>query len=82
MLEAERRGPALKSRLVGDAELYKGLLDRESLRAADGVKFTDTLRPHLSRELGVCSSGDCVNSLEREDETSRWSCGLDNLHCS
>ena len=31
--EAEKRGPALKNRLVGDAEMYKGLLDRESLRA-------------------------------------------------
>ena len=41
VLEAERRGPALKSRLVGDAELYKGLLHRE----AHGVKyFRDTLR--------------------------------------
>ena len=31
VLEAEERGPALKNRLVGDAELYKGLLNRESL---------------------------------------------------
>ena len=48
MLEAEKRGPALKNRLVGDAETYKGLLDRESLRTADGGKyFRDTLRPHF-----------------------------------
>ena len=48
VLEAEKRGPALKNRLVGDAEMYKGLLDRESLRAADGAKyFRDTLRPHF-----------------------------------
>ena len=41
------RRPALKNRLVGDAELCKGLLNRESLRA-DGVKyFRDTLRPHF-----------------------------------
>ena len=26
VLEAEKRGPALKNRLVGDAEMYKGLL--------------------------------------------------------
>ena len=40
-------GPALKNRRVGDADMYKGLLDRESLRAADGVKyFRDTLRHH------------------------------------
>ena len=48
VLEAEKRGPALKNRLVGDAEMYKGLLDREPLRAADGVKyFRDPLRPHF-----------------------------------
>ena len=48
VLEAEKRGSALKNRLVGDAEMYKGLLDRESLKAADGVKyFRNTLRPHF-----------------------------------
>ena len=31
--EATKRGPALKNRLVGDAEMYKGLLNREYLRA-------------------------------------------------
>ena len=48
VLEAEKRGPTLKNRLVGDAEMYKGLLDREHLRTADGVKyFKDTLRHHF-----------------------------------
>ena len=48
VLEREKRGPALKNRLVGDAEMHKGLLDRESLRTADGVKyFRETLRPHF-----------------------------------
>ena len=48
VFEAEKRGPALKSRLVGDAEMHKGLFDREPLRTADGVKyFRDTLRPHF-----------------------------------
>ena len=47
-LEAGKRGPALKNRLVGDADMYEGLLNRESLRTADGVKyFRDTLRPHF-----------------------------------
>ena len=47
MLEAEKRGPALKTRLVGDAEMYKGRLDKEPLKAADGVKYLrDTLLPH------------------------------------
>ena len=48
VLEAEKRGPALKNRPVGDAEMYKGLPDREHLKTADGVKyFRDTLRPHF-----------------------------------
>ena len=48
MLEAEKRGPALKNRLVGDAEMHEGLLDREPLKAADGVKcFRGTLRRYF-----------------------------------
>ena len=48
VLEAEKRGPALKNRLVGDAELHKGLGDREPLKDADGVKyFRNTLKPHF-----------------------------------
>ena len=48
MLEAGKRGPALKHRLVGVAEKYKGLFNREPLRADDGVKyFRDTLRPQF-----------------------------------
>ena len=47
-LAAGKRGPALKNRLVGDAAMYEGLPDRESLRADDGVKyFKDTLKPHF-----------------------------------
>ena len=45
VLEAGKRGPALKNRLIGVAEKYKGLLNRESLRAEDGVKyFRDSVR--------------------------------------
>ena len=48
VLEPEKRGPALKNRLVGDAGMHKGLLDREPLRAADGFKyFRNTLRSHF-----------------------------------
>ena len=48
VLEAEKQGPSLKNRLVGDAQVYEGLLDRESPRVADGGKyFRDTLRPHF-----------------------------------
>ena len=62
MLETEKRGPALQNRLVGDAEKYKGLLDRESLRAADGVKcFRDTLRPPFIKGGECVSSGVCLS---------------------
>ena len=48
VLEETKRGPALKNRLVGDAEVHKGLLNREYLRATDGVTyFRNTLRPHF-----------------------------------
>ena len=43
-LEAGIRGAALKNSLVGDAEMHRGLLNRESLRAEDGVTYCkDTL---------------------------------------
>ena len=48
VLESGKRGPALKNRLSGDAAMYQKLLDRELLRAVDGVKdFRVTLRPHV-----------------------------------
>ena len=38
--------------------MHKALLNRESLKAQDGVKyFRDTFSPHLSKELRVFSSG-------------------------
>ena len=50
VLEAEKRGRALKNRLVRDAEMYKELLNRESLRAENGVKyFKDTLWLHFMK---------------------------------
>ena len=39
VLEETKRGPALKNQLVGDAEMYKELFDRESLRTAEEVKY-------------------------------------------
>ena len=48
-LEPERRGPALRNRLEGDADQYKRLLDRELLKGpVEGVNyFNRFLRPHL-----------------------------------
>ena len=52
MLGKGKRGPALRNRLVGDAEMHKGLLNQEPLRAEDGVKyFRDTLRPTSSKRF-------------------------------
>ena len=57
MLEPGKRRPALKNRLVGDAAMHKGLFDRESPRAADGVKyFRDTLRPQFHQKGSECFS--------------------------
>eukprot|EP00435_Cladocopium_sp_Y103_P057054 s30_g19.t1 len=49
-LEPEKRGPALRNRLEGDAA-YKRLLDRDRLRDAnEGVDFFKrTLRPHFTK---------------------------------
>ena len=48
VLEVSQRGPALKNRLISELQKsVKGLLNRESLRADDGVEyFRDTLRIH------------------------------------
>ena len=48
-LEQENRGPALKNTLVGDAEMHKGLLNRESLRAEVGVKYFRDVAPFHQR---------------------------------
>ena len=72
MLEAEERRPALKNRLVGNAELYKGLLNRESLRDADGVKyFRDTLRPHNHQRSSECVPLEILSIHSSEKRTRR-----------
>ena len=49
VLEVSKGGAALKNRLFSELQKsIKGRLNRESLRADDGVKyFRDTLRPHF-----------------------------------
>ena len=51
-LEAEKRCPALRNRLEGDASQYKRLLDRELLRDPnEGVNyFKRFLRPHFIKD--------------------------------
>ena len=50
-LAPDKWAPVLKARLVGDASMYKPLLDRESLRDPnDGVDyFKNELRPHFAK---------------------------------
>ena len=44
-LEAEKRGPALRNRLEGDASQYKRLLDREQLRDPnEGIRRRELLQ--------------------------------------
>ena len=49
VLEVSKRGPANKEHTCPSCtKVFKGLLNRESLTADDGVKyFRDTLRPHF-----------------------------------
>ena len=47
-LDVTKHGPALKNRLIGDASIYKSLLDRDHLITAGGVQhFKDIIRPHF-----------------------------------
>ena len=48
-LDPTKRGPALKSRLEGEAAIYKPMLDRDQLVNPDsGVEYVKrTLRPHF-----------------------------------
>ena len=50
LLDLEKRGPALKSRLYGDAAIFKPMLERDKLRQAEGVEyFLSTLRPGVEK---------------------------------
>ena len=47
-LDEDKHGPALKNRLVGEAAVYKTLLDRNILKTQDGVNhFKSILRPNF-----------------------------------
>ena len=59
VLGTSKRGPALKNRLFGDAEMYQGVLNRESLRVEDGVKY---FRDKLSQPF--CERGSKCFPLE------------------
>ena len=46
-MDDEKRGPALRNRLEGDATIYKRMLDREQLKSKEngGAYFKRTLKP-------------------------------------
>ena len=75
-VQAGKRGPALKNRLVGDASVNEGLLDRETLRSEDGVRyFKNTSRLHFKGALSVffCRSLFIVICARRENiEMVTW----------
>ena len=83
MLEERRRGPALKNRLGGDAEMHEGLLNRESLRGEDGVKyFRDTLRPYFIKGAQSVFLWRFLQFIRARRETLRLSSGSASSHCS
>ena len=84
VLEAVKRGPALKNRHVGDAEMHKGLLNRDSLRAEDGVKyFTDTFETPFHQRSSDCFPLEIfINFFGQGEKTMRWSRGSVNSDCS
>ena len=48
VLDTSKQGAALKNRLHGNVDRYKPLLNRDALKADDGVKyFRAKLRPHF-----------------------------------
>ena len=73
VLDTSKQGPALKNRLHGNAEKYRGLLDRDALKA-------EQVETPLLKELTVCSSGDFTCSC-KERQPLEWSAGFQNLIC-
>ena len=82
VLEAGKRRPALKNRLIRDAAMCKGLLDPETLRLEGGVKyFKNTLRPPLRQRGSECFPLEIFSSDScKERKTWRWSSGVENVH--
>ena len=63
-LSEDRRGPALRNRLEGDAAVYKSMLDRDQLKHPDtGVEYyKKTLRPHFVKGTTSVFCGALYNS--------------------
>ena len=75
-LDTDKRGPALKNRLSGDAAVYKPMLDREKLKTDEGVEyFLSTLRPNFVKGVQNVFLYRLVqfNKLQRGHlEITRW----------
>jgi len=76
-LDQEKRGPALRNRLDGDAATYKNILDRELLKdPAKGVAyFKKTLRPHFvkgSQNVFLWRFFQFVRANRGSQELLRW----------
>ena len=82
-LEAGRRGPALKNRLVEEeTSLYK---ETSGPRISTSRRWSQAFQgyfegPSSSKELKVFSSGDFFNLFEQREKTMRWSSGSASSH--
>ena len=68
--------PALKTRLIGDAAVYKSLLDRTELRKQEGVDyFKNTLRPNFikgAQSVFMWRFMSFTQNRRRENDFVRW----------
>ena len=64
-LDGDKRGPALRNRLEGEAAIHKRLVDRERLKDPNnGVKyFKSFLRPLFVKGAGTAAPGTCFVGL-------------------
>ena len=77
VLDTSKQGPALKNKLRGNTDKYRGLLNRDALKAEDGVKyFRDKLRPHFVRGAYSVFLWRLHYFFVLGEETLKWSTGL------
>ena len=77
-VEAAKRGPLLKSRLTGDAYMYKAVLQSDLLQDPDeGINyFKNTLKKYFLKgatNVYLCILLSFFNH-RRQNQESRWSC--------
>ena len=75
ILDGEKIGPALRSRLIGDAAVYKPLFDRDLLKVNDRERaaeyFKSVLRPNSIREHNMFFCSDFCHFSKWHEEDKR-----------